>query len=178
MPLNTIQNIIKECRKCTTTNPPIILVETKNRDKPHSLEKVTIRNAHNSVWFSVDHGKNWSPFLTNDRGIQKRCDYVLFTPVKQSLYILFIELKSKNLLKPEISEKFKATECFIDYCDSIAKRFFDCSILKGCLKRFVVFYLAPSINKTPTRPIKSNHSKPENPLYFANPDKPKLSQLL
>ena len=178
MPLNTIQNIIKECRECTTTNPSIILVETKNRDKPHSLEKVAIRNAINSVWFSSDQKKYRCPFVKDIKGIQKRCDYVLFAHLKRALYILFIELKSANLLKSEISEKFRATECFIDYCDSIAKRFFGGSILKGCLKRFVVFHLAPSINKTPTRPIKSNHSKPENPLYFANPDKPKLSQLL
>jgi len=178
MPLEIIPAIVERCSVCTTTSPSIELIEPKNKNKPNSLSKVTIEKAHESVWFSVDRNKKWSPYLTDANGIQRRCDYVIINAVDGTATILFVELKSTNIGRDELYEKFRATECFIDYCDSIARKFFGRSITKGCKKRFVVFYLAPSIAKTPTRPITSNYDRPDNPRYVANPNRPKLKQLM
>jgi hypothetical protein len=143
------------------------------------LSKVIIGKAHNSVWFSVDRkGKHWSPYLTGTNGFQKRCDYVIMNENKGEVKIIFVELKSSNDARKELFEKFKATECFMDYCESIAKRFLDKSILENCEKRFVAFYLVPSMAKTPTRQGSSIHNKPENAKFIANPSRTKLKQLL
>ncbi|MBC8473128.1 MAG: hypothetical protein H8D56_27025 [Planctomycetes bacterium] len=178
MPLEIISAIVEQCSISTTTNPSIKLVEAKNKSKPNTLSQVTIEKAHDSVWFSVDRKKKWSSYLADAQGIQKRCDYVIINAVDGTTTILFVELKSANIEKDELYEKFRAKECFIDYCDSIARKFFGRSITKGCKKRFVVFYLAPSIAKTPTRPITSNYDRPNNPRYFPNPNRPKLKQLI
>jgi len=179
MPLDTIQAIVRDCSVATTTNPSIPLVENNNRNTKGSLSKVTIERAHNSVWFSVDRrGKHWSPYLNSTNGFQKRCDYVIMNNTGGNVKIIFVELKSLHIGKKEVFEKFKATECFLDYCESIAKRFFNKTIMSGYAKRFVVFYLAPSLTKTPTRPKSSNHNKPENAKFIPNPRRPNLKQLL
>ncbi len=178
MPLDTIRAIVERCAVSTTTNPSIELIEGKNRNNPNSLSRVTIDKAHNSVWFSVDRNEKWSSYLADIHGIQKRCDYVIVNVTGGRVTILFVELKSANLTRPELCGKFRATECFIDYCDSIARRFFKRSIIKGCKKRFLVFHLGPSIAKTPTRPTVSSNDTPDNPRYVVNPNRPKLKQLL
>lgn len=179
MPLDAIQAIVRECAVSTTTNSSIELVENQNRNKRGSLSKVVIGKAHGSVWFSVDRrGKHWSPYLTDANGFQKRCDYVIMNNTGGKVKMLFVELKSLDVTEEKLTEKFRATECFMDYCESISKRFFSRSILSSCEKRFVVFYLAPSLTKTPTRPKSSSHDKPENAKFIANPHKTKLKQLL
>ena len=179
MPLGIIQAIVRECSVSTTTNPSIKLVENKNRNKRNSLSKVVIEKAHGSVWFSVDRKvKHWSPYLADADGFQKRCDYVIMNNAGRNVKIIFVELKSSNLAKEELAEKFRATECFMDYCESIAKRFFSKTIISGCEKRFVVFHLVYSIAKTPSRPESSSHNKPENAKFIANPSRTKLKQLL
>ena len=92
--------------------------------------------------------------------------------------MIFVELKSSNIAKEVLIEKFRATECFMDYCESISKRFFSRSILRRCEKRFVVFYSVPTLAKTPTRSELSTHNKPENAKFIANPRRTKLRQLL
>ena len=143
------------------------------------MSKVVIEKAHNSVWFSVDRrGKKWSPYLTDTNGFQKRCDYVILNESGRKVKMIFVELKSLNVTKQKLIEKFRATECFMDYCESISKRFFCRSILSSCEKRFVVFYLAPSLAKTPTRPQSSSHNEAEHAKFIANPRKTKLRELL
>lgn len=178
MPLDIIQAIVRECSISTTTNPSIELVENKNRNKRRSLSKVVIYKAHGSVWFSVDRqGKKWSPYLIDTNRFQKRCDYVIMNNTGGNMKIIFVELKSLNVAEENLIEKFRATECFMDYCESIAKRFFNGTIVLGCEKRFVVFYLS-SLAKSPTRPESLSHNKPENAKFIANPHKIKLKQLL
>lgn len=179
MPLEMIRVIVNGCYVSNTTNPTIELVENKNRNKRGTLSKVVIKKAHNSVWFTVDRrSKKWSPYLTDTNGFQKRCDYVIMNNMDGHLIIIFIELKSLNVSKEEMLEKFKATECFMDYCESIAKRFFNGTVMRGCEKRFVVFYLAPSMFKTPSWPKLSNHNKPEKAKLIANHRITSLKQLL
>jgi len=38
-------------------------------------------------------------------------------------YLLFIEMKSASLNKDRISKQFASSLCFMNYCDSIMKRF-------------------------------------------------------
>jgi len=179
MPLNAIQAIVNGCSVSTTTIPSITLVENNNRNMTGSLSKVIIERAHNSVWFSVDRrGKHWSPYLNSTNGFQKRCDYVIMNNTGGNVKIIFVELKSLHVGKQEVFEKFKATECFMDYCESIAKRFFNKNVMSGCVKRFVVFYLAPNLAKTPTRPKLSNHNKPENAKFIPYRRRANLKQLL
>jgi len=179
MPLDTIQAIVRGCSVSTTTNPSIQLLENNNKNVKGSLSKVIIEKAHNSVWFSVDRkGKKWSPYLIDTNRFQKRCDYVIMNNTGGNVKIIFIELKSLNVTKENLFEKFKATECFMDYCESIAKRFFSGTIVLGCEKRFVVFYLVPNLAKAPTRPESLSHNKPENAKFIPNPHKIKLKQLL
>lgn len=92
-------------------------------------------------------------------------------------YIVFVELKSGTLLDSDICQKFKATECFIDYCESICCRLFSNLCLKKASKRFVVFAKGTE-QKLPTRPERILHDQSDKPKLIINPNRIKFKQLI
>lgn len=82
--------------------------------------------------------------------------------------ILFIELKSRKIKKKnEVIKKFKATECFINYCNDILNKF-----LNEYLRLFIVFY-KHNIPKRRTRSIPprltASYKNPEKFLKYPSP---------
>lgn len=96
------------------------------------------------------------------------CDYVLLIQWANQRVALFVELKSKKLRR--ITEKFKASECLLDYCDAALNRFFEQQRLLAQYRRgFIVFHLAP-LNKRPTRPtIRPEGESADQFLKYPNP---------
>jgi len=177
MSIGIITDVIKNCTTSTTSRPNAELVERQNRKKPAALQKVKVEKLpQGSVWFSVDNKKEWSPYLKDTPKINKRCDYVILSKVDEVVHLIFVELKSGSV-SDDISEKFKSTECFMDYCESICKRLFAMPFLKTAQKRFVVFAKGAE-QKTPTRFNGVLHDQPETPKLIINPNRVKFKQLI
>lgn len=152
MPLTVLPSVLGRCSVLTTSNPQIKLTEQENKGNKYAVSKIILNKAHNSVCIKIDYNKKWSPYLNdNTPNINKKCDYVILTKRDEKIYLIFIELKSSIINKDQIRNKFKATECFFDYCESIASCFYHKSILKDTIKKHVVFVKLTSLQKTPTR---------------------------
>jgi hypothetical protein len=178
MPLTILKDVIRNCTLSDTTRTWAELKEYKNRDLPNALQRVKIEVLPSgTIWFCVDSKGSWSPYLSGTRGIHKRCDYVIVSHENNTTYIVFIELKSENVSNSDIRDKFKATECFIDYCESICCRLFSNLCLKKASKRFVVFAKGTE-QKLPTRPETILHDQSDRPKLIVNPSHVKFKELI
>lgn len=133
-----------------------------------------------SVLLKLDEYQQPHTLFKNDKGQRCRCDYVLLTKIGTAKYMIFVEMKSKNVTAGEVIKQFKGAECVIDYCESTLNRFHgQTDLLKQYNKRFVLFYKA-SLSKTTTR-LKVNSTKnnsPESALKFPNPQNPSIKSLV
>ncbi|MBL0717043.1 MAG: hypothetical protein JJV89_03235 [Desulfosarcina sp.] len=167
MSFDTFRQIIKESKTCGNRRR----VEFLETDKNSKLKKVEIMGftTENAIKFSFDGKKELSPYLSHSGNHLKACDAVLLAEIDDQNYLLFIEMKSESINKCRISKQFASSLCFMDYCDSIMKRFYKSDLIDRCKKRFVVFYKASSIHKTTTQYIQKTdqqHDCPDNPLFF------------
>jgi hypothetical protein len=178
MPLTILKDVIRSCNFSDTAKTSAELRESKNRTKPNTLRRVTIEILpFGSAWFCVDSKGSWSSYLKDTQGIHKRCDYVIVSHVNNITYIVFVELKSEDVSNDDIRDKFKATECFIDYCESICSRLFSNICLKNVSKRFVVFAKGAE-QKLPTRPEPILHDQSDRPKLIINPNRVKFKELI
>ncbi len=127
-------------------------VTIKETDPSASLRSVDIIGfqGYTNIVYSFDKKPPLSAYISKNGGYRKKCDAVVLTNYDGVDYLLFIELKSGKIKKTDIEDKFNSSECFMDYIDSILKRFHDDQLLSKCKQRFIVFYQPPRLNKTPT----------------------------
>lgn len=113
------------------------------------------------------------------KGENKRCDYVVITSLDSRDILLFIEIKSSHFNDNEVQQQFMGAECAIDYCNAVLKRFYKRDgYFDSFDKRFVVFYKAGSISKTPTRIESPNNIFPSGYLKYPNPHEPSIRKLV
>lgn len=132
-----------------------------------------------SILINLDKFEQPKTLLKGERGQRQRCDYVLLTICQDKPLMLFVEMKSRTLDKPEIRRQFKGSECVMDYCNSVLKRFHaQDNFLGHFQKRFVVFYKV-SMSKQRTRPVQptQKNDKPERAYKYPNPNNPTLKSL-
>ena len=178
MPFTILKVVVKNCTIRDTARTCVELKESKNRNQPNALHRVKIEMLPSgTAWFCVDSKKPWSPYLNQTQGINKRCDYVIVSQENNTAYIVFVELKSGTVLDNDICQKFKATECFIDYYESICDRLFSNLCLKNASKRFVVFAKGTE-QKLPTRPEPILHDQSDKPKLIINLNRIKFKQLI
>lgn len=133
-------------------------------DKTAKLKLVKLVNIPNALILIANDRFDTQTFFKKEEekksGSNKRCDYLLVT--RDGLY--FIELKSHEKYDRKTDEhkkvtndvtecinKFKAVGCIAEYIDNIIKTFYGTEkLFEGKQKRYIVFYYAPSINKTTT----------------------------
>ena len=167
MSFDTFRQIIKEPETCGNH----CRFEFRETGKNSKLKKVEIMGfaTESAVRFSFDGKKELSPYLSHSGNHLKACDAVLLAEIDDQKYLFFIEMKSESLNKDRICRQFASSLCFMDYCDSIVKRFYKRDLIPKCKKRFVVFYKAPPMSKTKTQYIQKTgqqHDCPDNPLFF------------
>ena len=94
-------------------------------------------------------------------------------------FMIFIEMKSNKVKNNDIMRQFKGSECVIDYCHAVLKRFHDYSELLNTFdKRFIVFYKS-RISKKPTQTKRSSGIQSRNTyIKYPNPHNPSLKYLL
>lgn len=62
------------------------------------------------------------------KGINKGCDYVLYSYIEDKHYFFFIECKSDSVYNKDIRDKLKNGNIFIDYLISLTNYYFNTSI--------------------------------------------------
>lgn len=109
--LALIDNVLNSDFKCKYNT----LVE-KNDGVKMSIDCVT-DNCQSFIFeFDIQLDKSFSggffPFFSNNQGVKKRCDYIIFSELKGQLFALIIELKAgQQGAMPQLN----AGECFVDY---------------------------------------------------------------
>ncbi|MCF7810425.1 hypothetical protein K9N50_05510 [bacterium] len=155
-------------------------VRIKETDRSAQLKIVEITGfqSETNVVFSFDEKPPLSDYISCDGGYRKRCDAVIITNYNDANYLLFIELKSKSIKRLDIENKFKSSECFINYIDSILKCFHSDNLLDSCQKRFIVFCQPPPLNKTPTNAKPQHYRKIGNAICIPYTGSVLLKQIL
>jgi len=180
MAFDTFRQIIRNSETCGNRRR----FEFRETDKSSKLSKVVVMGfqTDDSVKFSFDGKKGLSPYLSQFGDHLKACDYVLLAKIDDQNYLIFIEMKSESINKNRISKQFMSSICFMDYCSSILKRFYDSDLLEKCQKRFVVFYKSPPLPKTTTllrrTAIGHTHNLPDNPMFVAYTKPMRIKQIL
>jgi len=131
-----------------------------------TLKRIKIKNVlADSILISSD-GFDSQTFYQGGKGPNMRCDYLLVSDG----FAYFIEMKSHERA-PEVKfdeciKKFKAVECIAEYIDSVIINFYNKQkIFSNLKRRYILFYLSPSISKTTTslKPKELNlNDKPES----------------
>ena len=163
MSLDFLQHVIKGCERGSS-------FRIWEKDRGSLLKEVRIKGfSGEAILFSLDGKRELNPYLEGGPH-QQTCDAVLITRIKEQYYIIFIEIKSTSIDRKHIKTQFISTECYLDYCNEILKRFYSENFLETCKKRFVVFHQAPRIHKTKTRPPSKSkiiHDSADQPKYIA-----------
>jgi len=144
-------------------------------DRTAKLKKLTVSNVPKNTILLPLHkysdlclGNILKNILKSASGIFKCCDYLIVTIAKGKLYLVFIEMKSKEINSVDIKKQFKGASCFIEYCNSIIEYFCNMPSRKSLTinTRYVSVY-GNKLNKTPTRRrCYTNHSSPDNFLPY------------
>lgn len=100
----------------------ITIKETKAQAKCRKIELTGFQKGK-IVSFSLDAKHKISEYINKScKDITKGCDAVIFAEIKNKNYILICELKSDD---PKGCDKqFISSSCFVDYIDSILKKFY------------------------------------------------------
>jgi hypothetical protein len=143
----------------TVENQTAILEENDSSAKLKKVEIIDVPD--NSILIKIDYGKPYENFRS-ENGHRRRCDYLLIARLdNNNKRLLFIEMKSNSFIPEEITQKFLASECLLDYIVSMLKRFHDKEFnLNGYKKRFVSFQ-NKRIDKRPVR-CQQDGNQPEN----------------
>ena len=119
---------------------PLKLCEERNFKNDKKCRFVELKGLEGQNFiFKLDAeelGQISNYFNPQTKGINRACDAVLFTLIKEMQYIFFIELKSGNIKGAK--EQLQNAELFVSYLGSILKEYKHIDI-KGFKKRFFIF---------------------------------------
>ena len=147
--LDSLEHILKETSRLNTGSGSLDLRE---KDRGAALQRVTVKGIDRDVLLIQNKARgSICQDLKDCDGIQRRCDYVLACADDDGLRLIFVELKSENPNLEHITTQFKGTECFLDYCDAVLKRFYGVGMPPDCRRHYVVFHKARPLEKTPTQ---------------------------
>ncbi|MBF0163810.1 MAG: hypothetical protein HQM01_04750 [Magnetococcales bacterium] len=119
-----------------------------------------------SYKFFDDAGQRFVCYL-RDGSHQRVCDTVIITTYNNIDYLIFVEVKSRSFNTVQVVEKFKSSDCFMDYCSCILKRFHGDSLLDQLKRRFILFHLPrqrpdKSLTRAVNRKPSETHDSPEH----------------
>jgi hypothetical protein len=135
----------------------LVLEET---DPGATLKKVELRGFvySDTVAFKLDvPGKRISNYLNpSAEKINKACDGIIFTKIKNEYYVFFCELKSGKPKDQECIIKYRNSALFVGYIFNLIEEFFN--IKEYFTYKYVLFDTKKKAAKTPT---KFRKTKPE-----------------
>ncbi len=159
MPFSNLPSAIKDIQKISDGK---MSLKEENVNTRLSEVKVLGLNEQHTFLFQIDGSLPLSHYLADGK-IRKRCDYVLFSKFRQSIFIIFIEMKSQRSKKQDIIEKFKCSNCYISYIACLLKELFDDNRMMGINRRYILFHTNSTLNKRKTLPQKiSDHCNPDS----------------
>lgn len=130
------------------------------------------------IVFRVDKFPDPRSIFDGSKGECKRADFVIIT----SNAMVFIELqKSSNKTEKEIIQQFKGAQCFVDYCRSIAKKFWNKNDFLNANQypQYFVSIKNISMNKKPTiNRVGNKNTSPEIMLKISSPNHLFFNQLI
>ena len=108
-------------------------------------------------------GTRLKKILKPDPGIFKCCDYLLISMVREKLYMIYIELKTGQIIASEIKEQFKGASCFIEYCNAIIEHFYCTPLVKPLSVNARYILISKGTRKESIKPKSyERHSSPDN----------------
>jgi hypothetical protein len=167
-----LQNMLSNGRFIHVENNQVILYE---REQNAILNTLCVDDLPpDTIVLKMD--KTIVQNLLKTPGVGRRTDYILLFKTAEKKYIVHAELKSSRRNDDtEVMEKFKGTDCILDYCESIMGSFHGYQNgFSGFERRYVLCYKTPSISKLPSRPhVPHSNTRPEYyiPLPVTNYDK-------
>ena len=122
------------------------------------LKAITISNVPERTillnlqkYSALNAGSLMNRIIKGGHGVFRCCDYLLVSESNERVDFIYIEMKSKNAERSEVTEQFRGAICFMEYCKAIAEHFFDAPIPKGMHPTTSYALLSwMNINKTPT----------------------------
>lgn len=161
-----------------------IVILTEN-DKQSKLKKIQINDIPNGSIVLDSDKIHLNTLFYEKLPINKSSDFLIITDEQ----LIFIEMKSdtnapKTKRKESIS-KFTATECITDFIDIVIEKFgITDKFISKLQRKFILFYLKPSIGKETTSlkgsyEPKPKYNKPEifYPFQVANEEIIEFSEL-
>lgn len=116
------------------------------------------------------------------KGVCARADFAIITATSEQKFIIFLEMKSGNTsLEWEIIAQLRGAQCFIEYCKSIGKIFWEQPNFLGGYKYCFVSIRNVGVPKKQTRlkkDVLKHHDKPENMLKISNPHHIQFTHLI
>lgn len=144
------------------------------RENHQTEYSVSIRSLPDDcIVIKTDRFREQDTFLTDENGIQKRCDYVLISESNKK--IIFIELKKGSPNSKDIISQLKGGTCVIEYLRNISVQFWESNILSEYKKIYIAWTDAGTSKKRGTRKVmRGDFSKPDSymklsgkaPLHF------------
>jgi hypothetical protein len=147
-----LRETLEDSRFVSPIDGQVVLVES---ERDAELKAVCVEGVPDgAVVLRMDRTQVQN-FVRSARGVGRRADFVLLFEVSGKRFMVHAELKTgeRNAVSPHVVEKFKGTDCILEYCESVMARFYGyADAFSGYERRYVLMYKAPSISKLPTRP--------------------------
>ncbi len=181
--LDILNRMIKESAKVNlkskrdSDKASVTLKEPKS-----STSEVTIHGLPlDAIVIKVDKFKSPDTILTENKGQRKRADYIIVANKNGKKNILHIEMKTTNDNNKYIIKQLKGSACFVGYCKSIAKEFWNKDkFLSDFHPKFVCFARTGSIQKRPTKITKKSggNGTPERMMKVSYLNKIQFNKLV
>ena len=180
--LDIIQNLIRNealvtVQKDQYANNFLELKEPPSEKQPeYKIEISKVPNDAIAIKSDAFHPPK--EIFKNSKGECRRADFVIIASSEKKNWIIYIEMKHRNpSSESEIIQQLKGAECFIDYCRSIGRVFWQKPkfLDEKNYEQFFISVKNIGINKKPSKEKKSAlHNRPENMLKISAPSKKEL----
>ena len=96
----------------------------KEAGKDAKLKRVFVGGIpRDSILIKTDGAKPLNELLSKNLGQRCRCDYILLAERNGRNVLVFCELKSKTVIRSEITEQFKGSKCLVRYFEAMLQEF-------------------------------------------------------
>jgi len=118
----------------------IILAENAREAK---LKQIILRgfDTHQTFAFKLDvAGKRISEYLNpSAEKINKGCDGIIFTSIKNQWYVFICELKSGKPNETKYLLQFRNSYIFVKFLSAILEEFYSINLIENCSIKYILF---------------------------------------
>ena len=176
-----LDEMIQECARVSVGENEygkreLVLIEPQDRRSSVTLAGIPDR----VMIIKADTFASPDTIFKGRRGECKRADYVIIAEKPNGKFIVCIEVKAGNAPENEIIRQLAGAECFIRYCQSIGKAFWnERAFLDGYSYRFVsIRHTSMHKGKTRIEQKAASHDRPEHMLKISAPNRLEFNRLI